>query len=301
MNKVIPPKTPTNLPPTHVTTTPNKRPLTDIEVLSGNMMNQEFMNAVTAYYRGNKDEALAFKMAAVDYVRKVPALLKCDRASLLLAFVTAASFRFMPSGVSGEMYIIPYGKEAKPQMGYQGIITLLWRTGKIKSISAMIVYDNEHFEYTEGLDTHLQHVPTKFGEKKGEPIGVYTVAHTTTGGKLFKVMSKEDIMDIKNLSKAKNSSESPWNSKKDPEMWMWKKTCLIQMAKFLPKTMELQRAIEIDNDGEGISKTPIDAGGPAVGRAFHGNEENQDAGTIEEPIVNLDEDNFEPPENPDEE
>lgn len=65
--------------------------------------------------------------------------------------------------------------------------------------------------------------------------------------------------------------------------------------------MELQRAIEIDNDGEGISKTPIDAGGPAVGRAFHGNEENQDAGTIEEPIVNLDEDNFEPPENPDEE
>ena len=287
-----------NLPATHSTTKPNARPATPIEVLRGNMEG-EFIKTVTNYYRGNEQEALAFKTAAVDYVRKVPKLLECDRISLLSAFVQVASFRFMPSGVSGEMYIIPYGKEAKAQIGYQGIVTLLWRTGKIKSISAMIVYDNEHFEYTEGLTTHLQHIPTKFGEKKGNPIGVYTVAHTTTGGQVFKVMSKDDVMGIKNLSKAKATADSPWNSNKDPEMWMWKKTCLIQMAKFLPKTMELQRAIEIDNDGEGIEKTPIDAGGPAVGKSFHTNEDNQD-NTVHEPSVQIDDD-FVPPENPDDE
>lgn len=275
---------------THVTTTPNKRPPAPIEVLRANMEGA-FIETVTNYFRGNKDEALAFKTACVDYVRKTPKLLECDRISLLSAFVQVAAFRFMPSGVSGEMYIIPYGKEAKPQLGYQGLVTLLWRTEKIKSISAIIVYDNEFFEYTEGLDTHLQHIPTKFGEKKGKPIGVYAVAHTTTGGKVFKVMSEEDVMAIKNLSKAKGSKESPWNSDKDPEMWMWKKTCLIQMAKFLPKTMELQKAIEVDNDGEGLDKTPIDAGGPAVGKAFHSPQEVDDI----DQTNHLDDNGFTPP------
>ena len=60
-------------------------------------------------------------------------------------------------------------------------------------------------------------------------------------------MSKDDIMVIKNLSKAKNSPDSPWNSDKDPFNWMWLKTCLIQHSKFLPKTQELIKAIEIDN------------------------------------------------------
>lgn len=253
---------------THVATKPNAKPATPIEVLRGNMEG-EFIKTVTNYYRGNEHEAMAFKTAAVDYVRKVPKLLETDRISLLSAFVQVAQFRFMPSSAGGEAYIIPYGREAKMQIGYQGVITLLWRTGKIKSISVQIVYSNEHFEYTEGLDTHLEHIPTPFGQKKGEPIGVYAVAHTTTGGRVFKVMSKEDIMGIRELSKAKNSKESPWNSDKDPEMWMWKKTCLLQMAKLLPKTMELQQAIEIDNEGEGMDKTPIDAGGPAVGKSFH--------------------------------
>ena len=284
-----------NLPATHVATKPNAKPPTAIDVLRENMENEKFVADVNNYYRGNKQEVLAFKTAAIDYVRSVPKLLECDRISLLSAFVKVASFRFMPSGVSGEMYIIPYGKEAKPQLGYQGIITLLWRTEKIKSIAAMIVYDNEHFEYTEGLETHLEHIPTKFGGKKGKPIGVYAVAHTTTGGRVFKVMSEEDVMGIKNLSKAKGSKESPWNSDKDPELWMWKKTCLIQMAKLLPKTMELQKAIELDNEGEGMEKTPIDAGGPAVPKTFH---HNQDANTIHEPSVQIDDD-FVPPKNPD--
>ena len=280
----------TNLPGTHVATKPNAKPPTQIDVLRENMENEKFVADVNSYFRGNKQEALAFKTAAIDYVRSVPKLLECDRISLLSAFVKVASFRFMPSGVGGEMYVIPYGKEAKAQLGYQGIVTLLWRTEKIKSIAAMIVYDNEHFEYTEGLETHLEHIPTKFGEKKGKPIGVYAVAHTTNGGRVFKVMSEEEVMEIKNLSKAKASKDSPWNSDKDPFLWMWKKTCLIQMAKLLPKTMELQRAIEIDNDGEGFDKTPIDAGGPAVGKSFHVNAKDVTDGDGE----------FVPPNNPDE-
>ena len=255
-------------PTTHIVSTPNKRPATPIETLRANMEG-EFIRTVSNYYRGNMDEALAFKTAAVDYVRKVPKLLECDRISLLSAFVQAAQFRFMPSGVSGECYIIPYGKEAKFQLGYQGIVTLLYRTAKISGITANVIYEHDDFDYQEGLDAHLVHKPAMFGKPKGEPIGVYTIVQMKGGSKTFKVMDKDAVFGIKDLSKAKDSRESPWNSDKDPEMWMWKKTCLLQHAKLLPKSRELVEAIERDYEGEGFERPRLDAGGPAVGRALH--------------------------------
>lgn len=264
-----------NTPATHAVSKPNKRPATPIEVLRTNMEG-EFIKTVVNYYRGNEQEALMFKTAAVDYVRKVPKLLECARISLLSAFVQAAQFRFMPSGVAGECYIIPYGNEAKFQIGYQGIATLLYRTEKIVTITSNIIYKNDDFDYQEGLNPVLLHKPALFGEDRGEPIGAYTVAQMKGGAKTFKVMDKNSILKIKELSKAKNSKESPWNSDKDPELWMWKKTCLIQHAKLLPKTKELQQAIEKDYEGEGMNKASLDAGSPAVGRAFHANTDEHD-------------------------
>jgi recombination protein RecT len=251
---------------THAVTTPNKRAATPIDVLRGNMEGQ-FIKDVGDYF-GNEKDALAFKVAAVDYVRKMPKLLECNRISLLSAFVQVAAFKFMPMGVNGEAFIIPYGSEAKFQMGYQGYITIFYRAG-IKDVKAIIVYDNEHFVYQEGLNTILEHIPTKFGETKGTPVGVYAVATTPAGGKVFKVMSKDEVMAIKNMSKAKDKKDSPWNSG-DPEMWMWKKTCLIQLSKLLPKSQEIQRAVELDYEAEGIIERPLDPGGPAVGAVHHG-------------------------------
>lgn len=264
---------------THTTSKDNKKPPTKLQTIKGTMASDEYMKQITNYYRGNEKEAMAFLTASVEYIRKVPKLLDTDRTSLLSALMISAQFRFMPSGVSGEAYIIPYGREAKFQLGYQGLVTLMWRAG-IKSIKAVIVHDNEHFRYEEGIETTLEHVPTKFSETKGKPIGVYAVATTGTGGKVFQVMSEEEVMAIKATSKAKDSKESPWNSK-DPQKWMWKKTCLIQLSKLLPKSQEIQQALEKDFEGEGLEKGYLDAGGPAVGAALH-TPEKEDIHTEEE-------------------
>lgn len=268
---------------THITTKPNAKPLTKIDSLKAMMAGSEYQKSITNYFSGNKEEYLRFVTSAIDYVRKVPKLLECDRTSLMTAFVTVAQFKFMPSSVSGEMYVIPYGKEAKPQLGYQGIITLLYRAKTVTAITGNVVYKNDTFEFEEGLNPKLIHKPATFGTPKGEAIGCYTIAVLASGEKTFKVMSKDDIMVIKNLSKAKNSADSPWNSNKDPFNWMWLKTCLIQHSKFLPKTPELIKAIEIDNDGEGIEKPTIDAGGPATPKASHSNENIRDAEVEESP------------------
>lgn len=257
------------------TKTPDvKRPPAPIEVLR-NQLEGEFINTVSNYFNGSEQEALRFKTAVVDYVRKTPKLLECDRISLLSAFVQLAQFRFMPSGVIGEAYVIPYGKEAKFQIGYQGLVTLLYRARQVKAISANIVYKNDEFNYEEGINPVLYHKPTPFGKDKGEEIGVYTVVQLEGDVRTFKVMSKEDVMLIKNLSKAKAAADSPWNSDKDPFKGMWKKTCLIQHSKFLPKTAEFQLALEKDMEGEGFERGNFDAGGPGVGRAFHNPDGNE--------------------------
>lgn len=254
-------------PATHSVTKPNAK-YTPIEEFRLNLEG-EFIKTVTQYYMGQNEEAIRFKTAVVDYVRKNPKLLECNRISLLSAFAQVAQFRFMPSGVSGEAYVIPYGAEAKFQLGYQGIITLLYRSGKVSTITANIIYENDTFDYTEGLNANLVHRPVMFGKEKGEAIGVYTVVQMSDGSKSFKVLDKSSVMAIKELSKAKNSKESPWNSDKDPELHMWKKTCLIQHSKLLPKTEELQKATEKDYEGEGIEKTTLDAEGIATAKAFH--------------------------------
>lgn len=251
--------------PTHLATV-QQRPLTPIETVKQDLYKD--INKFAVYFNGNKEDADRFALASYEYVRRVPKLLTVGRESLLMAFVQAAQFRFLPAGVNGEAYIIPYGNEAKFQLGYQGIVTLLYRAG-VLAITSNIVYANDTFEYEEGLEAKLVHKPTPFGKDKGEAVGVYTVAQLPGGAKTFKVMDKAAVMGIKALSKAKDSKESPWNSNLDPEKWMWRKTCLLQHSKFLPKTPDLQRAMEVDFEGEGIDKPRIDPAGPAVGKSFH--------------------------------
>ena len=62
-------------------------------------------------------------------------------------------------------------------------------------------------------------------------------------------MDKESIMDMgKKFSKSFNSDSSPWKQENDPELWMWKKTVLKQIAKLVPQNETVMRAIEYDNE-----------------------------------------------------
>lgn len=255
---------------THTSAKLNVQASTPIQRLRNNLTNPEgaFIGSVLKYYSNNKIEALKFATAAVEYIRKTPKLMETDPVSLMAAFVQSAFFRFMPSGISGEAYIIPYGKEARFQIGYKGWVTLYYRTGKVSLITANIVYENDEFDFREGLNADLIHKPV-FGKPKGKPIGVYTIFIMTDGVKSFKVLDRESVMAIKELSKAKDSKESPWNSDKDPELWMWKKTCVIQHGKLMPTTEEIQQALEKDFEGEGLDRGRLDPMGPAVGPAIH--------------------------------
>lgn len=253
---------------THVVMKPNKKPPTGIELFKQDLVG-DFQKHVTNYFSGDKDKSMKFMTSVVRSVQKVPGLLECDKGSLLTAFMSAAELQLYPSSVSGEAYVLPYKGKAQFQLGYQGIITLFYRAG-VDSIRTSIVFANDHFDYEEGLEPRLVHKPDAFSKDRGEPVGVYAIA-VVNGQKLFKVMSKDEVMKFREFSQGKESKFSPWDPNNDPERHMWRKTAIKQLAKLLPKNETINKAIEKDNQDSVIEarRNSLDAGGPAVGSALH--------------------------------
>lgn len=192
---------------------------------------------------------LKFMSVVVNCVQKTPKLLECGE-SLIACVLTCAELGLLPTSQKGEAYILPYktkdGMVAQFQIGYQGFVTLMYRNGVTK-IWSEVIREKDAFSHEIGLNPKLEHVPF-FGER-GKPIGAYAVAKIN-GETIFKVMTKEEIEKIKDLSKAGDTKFSPWNSRTDPEKWMWQKTCIKQLAKTLPKSEKLSSALYVDNVSE---------------------------------------------------
>lgn len=213
----------------------------------------QYMKQIQNYF-GSDKRALEFLSGVVAAVQRNPKLLECTPETLLNSFVTMASLKLMPSGVSGEAFVIPYANkgqlEAQFQLGYQGLVTLFYRAG-VKSIVAEIVRSNDTFDYVNG---EVHHRADVFSDDRGEPIGAYVVVELQAGGKITKAMSKKEILAIgEKFSKSFKSSFSPWSEGSDPELWMWKKTVLKQAAKLVPKNETIFKALAEDNKDSVVS------------------------------------------------
>jgi recombination protein RecT len=208
---------------------------------------KEYQKTIENYF-GDKDKALEFLTNVVAAVQRTPKLLECTPATLLNSFMVMASLKLMPSGISGEAYVLPYANkgqmEAQFQLGYQGLVTLFYRAGA-RSIVAEIVRENDVFSFLNG---EVHHAPDVFSESRGAAVGAYVIVELQFGGTITKAMSKKDILGIgEKFSKSFKSDFTPWNEKNDPELWMWKKTVLKQAAKLVPKNETIHKALAADN------------------------------------------------------
>jgi len=194
------------------------------------------------------------RLARIAYttLRTTPKLAQCDPMTFLGALFQCAQLGLEPN-IEGQAYIIPYWNkkrriyEAQFQIGYKGLIELFYRHQKSIFIDAHIIYENDKFDYAYGTNAYLIHKPTL--KNRGESIGYYAIAELK-GTKIFKVMSKEEVLDhAKRFSKCydKNSdtfiADTPWVTNFDA---MGLKTALKLFCKTLPKSIEIQHALAMD-------------------------------------------------------
>lgn len=173
---------------------------------------------------------------ALTALRRDPKLERCDPKSFMGALLTAAQLGLEP-GVSGEAYLVPYGRECTLIVGYQGYAKLFWQHPLAKHLDAQAVYENDEFDYAYGLEPFLRHKPAL--GNRGDVVAFYAVAALTSGATAFVVLSPDDV-------KALRGSSGPNGGIKDPMHWMSRKTAVRQLVKLLPKSADLARALEAD-------------------------------------------------------
>ena len=171
-----------------------------------------------------------------------PKLAECTPSSFLGAMMTSAQLGLEVNTPLGQAYVLPYQNkgvlEAQFQLGYKGLIDLAYRSGEVEVIQAHVVYQNDEFECEYGLEPKLTHKPA--GGERGEPIKVYAVFKTKSGGYGFEVMSMEDVQKhAAKYSKAYNSSFSPWKTNFEE---MAKKTVLKRVLKYAPLKSDFVKA-----------------------------------------------------------
>lgn len=188
---------------------------------------------------------------ALTQVRLIPELQACDQMSFLAAIMQAAQLGLEP-GVNGQCYLIPFNnhrtghKEVQFIAGYKGLLDVARRSGQIKSITSKVVYENDTFDITFGLEEKFEHKPAL--ANRGKAVLVYAYAHLTDGGFQAEVMTLEEIEAIRKRSKAGTSG--PWVTD-----WaeMARKTALRRLCKLLPASVELMDLM----DADGTSKAEI--------------------------------------------
>lgn len=230
-------------------------PVLKTEVQIAEFISKNYLNQLKNFF-GDEKQAMKFLSSMRASIQKLPKLLECEPLTIINSFMTMAQLGLMPSDVSGEAFVLPYKSglvtKAQFQLGYQGLITLFYRAGGI-GIRTGIVRQNDSISIENGVVNHKVDV-FKSNDQRGEAIGAYAVA-TVNGAEISKYMHKDDILDMgKNFSKSWATPFTPWKPENDPELWMWQKTVLKQLAKLLPKNETINRAIDYDNQDSRISE-----------------------------------------------
>lgn len=173
-----------------------------------------------------------------------PQLAQTTPQSFLGAMMTAAQLGVEPNTPLGQAYLIPYRNkgvmECQFQLGYKGLIDLAYRSGEISIIQAQVVYSEDSFTYSFGLEPTLKHIPA--ASDRGDPIYVYAVFKTKDGGYGFEVMSIDEIRAFaQKYSKAYGNG--PWQTNFEE---MAKKTVLKRVLKYAPLKSDFQRGVVQD-------------------------------------------------------
>jgi len=196
---------------------------------------------------------------AMTLVRQTPKLGECEPMSFIGALMTCSQLGLEP-GPLGYVWIIPRENkdgqvEANFQLGYKGVIELARRSGKLAKITARTVYMRE-FElgrFTarfDGADEHITHEPILIGER-GKPVLYYSMAKLVSGETVFTPLTPDEV-ETRHRQRPQAASNSPaWRN--DYQSMAWK-SCVVESRRWLPLSVELERAIAQD----GRVRTEID-------------------------------------------
>jgi recombination protein RecT len=177
---------------------------------------------------------------ALTEFRKAPKLANCDPRSVFAAVIMASQLGLEP-GINGQSYLIPYGAECQFVPGWKGLVDLVNRTGRATAWTGA-VFEGDEFEWELGDRPFVRHRPC--GEDAPEKM-----THVYAVGRINGI--EVPIIEVWRIEKVwrhrdrYNKVGQKHYSYRHPEMYA-RKVPLMQVLKYLPSSIELNTALEMN-------------------------------------------------------
>lgn len=187
----------------------------------------------------------AFVRAVLSEITKQPKLMTADPKTVLGGVMLAAQLKLEIGSGLGEFFLTPRRDKGTdvclPIIGFQGLVKLALRSEFVTAVQAFLVRDGDDFTYGANSDRgmYFDWTPRDFDETR-EWTGVASVATMRTGGTTWVYLTREQVYARRPSYWNKGT---PWQTHEDE---MAKKTAVRALAKYLPKSTDLGRALEAD-------------------------------------------------------
>ncbi len=196
------------------------------------------------------------------------ALQSCDMHSIFASVVIAAQLG-LEIGVGGQGYLVPYKGKATFVPGWQGLVDLVSRAGRA-TVWTGAVYEGDKFEWALGDNPFVRHQPEGDADHWKQITHVYAVGRVNGSQyPVIEVWSMNRV--IRHLGKFNKVGANHYALKDDGQnMEMYaRKVALLQVLKYMPKSVEVVRAMDVANavdsgknftfDGEVVVVDDVDA------------------------------------------
>jgi len=190
----------------------------------------------------------AFVRAAISEVQKSEQLQQATASSVLGSIMLAAQLKLEIGPALGHFWLTPRKDHGTwtclPIIGYQGLIELAYRSGRVLKIETFVVRKGDLFEYGANSERgrYFDWKPADFDQNR-EWTDVVVTAQIAGGGVVWETLPKEKI-----LARRPNGWErGPW---KTNEVEMARKTLVREVAPYLPKSTEFGLAVQVTRQVE---------------------------------------------------
>lgn len=197
-------------------------------IISSDAMKQQFATALPSHLSPDR-----FARVAITALTRTPKLQSCTQESFFKCLLDLSAMGLEPDG--RRAHLIPYGRECTLVLDYKGLVELVRRSGDVVKIHADVVCENDTFTHNMGQVTDHTYDLRK---ERGEVIAAYAQVALKDGSTQSEIMSRSEIDEIKNKSRAGKSG--PWVSNYGE---MAKKTAFRRLTKWLTLSPEIMDAV----------------------------------------------------------
>ena len=191
---------------------------------------------------------------ALTQLRINPKLAECEAQSVLACVMLAAQLN-LEFGVFGQCYMVPYKGVATFVPGWQGWTELVSRSGRAAAWTGE-VREGDEFDASLGSKPFVHHKPDFNGDEDRNLLYTYAVGKQTGAEHpVIEVWGKQRL--DKHLRRYNKVGDRHYALKDAHSFVMYgRKIPLLQVVKYLPKSVEMQAAANLDYSSDSGRQKP---------------------------------------------